>query len=120
MNACRMQLFLIFVNKGDVIMSNMRFQDYLNRLDDNDRNDVLRNLDREEDKLRKFLSRFDENELNGIAIMMNDTFEMEAPELPSVIDFIVELYKCQKADFLYENVGECIEDIKMFAEEEFN
>ena len=101
-------------------MSNMRFNNYLNRLDETDRRDVLHNLDREEAKLRKFLSRFDENQLNGIAIMMNDTFELEAPELPSVVDFIVELYKCQKADFLYEDVGECIEDIKMFAEEEFD
>jgi hypothetical protein len=82
----------------------MRFEDYLNQLDETDRKDVLRNLDREEAKLRKFLSRFDENQLNGIAIMMNDTFELEAPELQSVVDFIVELYKCQKADFLYESV----------------
>ena len=96
----------------------MRFNDYFNRLDDSEQKDVLKNLDKEETRLRKFLEKFDENELNGIALMMNDTFEMEAPEL-SCVDFIVELYKCQKADFLYEEVGELIEDIKMFAEEEF-
>ena len=96
----------------------MRFNDYFNRLDENDKKDVLKNLDKEEARLRKFLEKFDENELNGIALMMNDTFNMEAPEL-SCVDFIVELYKCQKADFLYEEVGELIEDINMFAEEEF-
>ena len=101
-------------------MSNMKFQDYLNQLDESERQDVLRNLDKEEAKLRKFLKRFDENQLNGIAQMMNDTFEMPGDDLSNVYDFIVELYKCQKADFLYENVGECIEDIKMFAEEEFD
>ena len=100
-------------------MSNMRFKDYLSRLDEDERKDVLKNLDREEAKLRKFLSCFDENQLNGIAIMMNDTFNMEADEL-SVTDFIVELYKCQKADFLYEDVGELICDIKNFALEEFD
>ena len=97
----------------------MRFQDYLNNLTEEDRKDVLRNLDKEEAKLRKFLSRYDDNQLNGIAIMMNDTFDMEADEL-SVTDFIVELYKCQKADFLYEDVGELICDIKNFALEEFD
>lgn len=97
----------------------MRFQDYLNNLTEEDRKDVLRNLDKEEAKLRKFLSRYDDNQLNGIAIMMNDTFDMEADEL-SVTDFIVELYKCQKADFLYETVDDCIDDIMMFAMEEFD
>ena len=96
----------------------MRFNDYFNRLDENDKKDVLKNLDKEEARLRKFLEKFDENELNGIALMMNDTFNMEASEL-SCVDFIVELYKCQKADFLYEEVSELIEDINMFAEEEF-
>ena len=100
-------------------MSNIRFQDYLNQLDAEDRKGVLCNLEVEEKELRRFLKRFDDNQLNGIAIMMNDAFEMEAPEL-SVVDFIVELYKCQKADFLYEYVEECIGDIMMFAEEEFN
>ena len=100
-------------------MAGMRFEDYLNRLDEEDRRDVMQNLDKEEKKLRKFLERFDENQLNGIAIMMNDVFEMPGYDL-EVVDFIVELYKCQKADFLYEEVGECIEDIRMFAMEEFN
>ena len=99
-------------------MASMRFNDYLNQLDEADKQDVLKNLDKEEARLRKFLEKFDENELNGIAIMMNDTFEMGAPEL-SCVDFIVELYKCQKADFLYENVQDAIDDIKAFAEEEF-
>jgi hypothetical protein len=93
-------------------MAGMRFQDYIDRLDEDDRKDVLKNLDREESKLRKFLERFDENQLNGISIMMNETFEMPCDEL-SVVDFIVELYKCQKADFLYENVGECIDCMRM-------
>ena len=100
-------------------MAGMRFKDYLDRLDEEDRNDVLKNLDKEEEKLRKFLERFDENQLNGIAIMMNDTFDMPGDDL-GVVDFIVELYKCQKADFLYEEVGELIEDIRMFSDEEFD
>ena len=100
-------------------MPEMRFQDYLNRLDEEDRRYVLRNLGREEEKLRKFLERFNENQLNGIAIMMNDVFEMSADDL-EVVDFIVELYKCQKADFLYECVNDCIDEIQMFADGEFD
>lgn len=100
-------------------MAGMRFQDYLDRLDEDDRKDVLKNLDREEKKLRKFLEHFDENQLNGIAIMMNDTFDMPSDDL-GVVDFIVELYKCQKADFLYEGVDDCIDDIRLFVMEEFD
>lgn len=100
-------------------MFGMRFNDYLNRLTEEDRNDVLRDLDREEKKLRKFLERFDENQLNGIALMMNDTFEMPGDDL-GVVEFIVELYKCQKANFLYEEVNDCIDDIRMFAMKEFD
>ena len=97
----------------------MRFIDYFNRLCSEDQQDVLKNLDAEEKRLRKFLAKFDENQLNGIAISMNDAFGLDAPEL-SVVDFIVELYKCQKAEFLCENVSEFIDDINMFADEEFN
>ena len=65
------------------------------------------------------MSRFDKNQLEGIVMMMNDTFQVVAPELSNV-DFIVELYECQKADFLYEEVDELINDILIFAEEEFD
>lgn len=100
-------------------MAGMRFQDYMDRLDEEDRKDVLKNLDKEEKKLRKFLERFDDNQLNGIALMMNETFDMPGDDF-EVVDFIVELYKCQKADFLYEEVDDCIDDIRMFAMEEFD
>ena len=100
-------------------MAGMNFQEYLERLDEDDRMDVLKNLDREEKKLRKFLERFDENQLCGIAVMMNETWDVPCEDL-DVVDSIVEIYKCQKADFLYENVDDCIEDIMMFAEEEFD
>ena len=100
-------------------MAGMSFQDYVDRLDEDDRRDVLKNLDREEAKLRKFLERFDENQLCGIAVMMNETFDVPCEGL-DVVESIIEIYKCQKADFLYENVKECIEYIMMFAEEEFD
>lgn len=96
----------------------MRFKDYLKRLNQEDKDLVLKNLEEEEMKLRDYLKKFDSDELIAIAIMMNDTF-MLALNLTDV-DFIVELYKCQKADFLYENVDQLIEDIEAFAYEEFD
>ena len=94
----------------------MRFEDYLNKLEDYDREYVLENLEQEEEELREFLKQFNEEQLNCIATTMNDVFGLRADEL-NVTDFLVELYKCQKADFLYDNVEFFIDDINMLAEE---
>jgi len=51
------------------------------------------------------------NTLNAVADMLNDTFNMPADNL-SVMDSIIELYKCLKADYLHENVQEVIDDIR--------
>lgn len=94
-------------------MEEMRLQDYLDRLTEDDRDEFFATIEKDEKKLRKFLSKFDENALCAIADYMNDTFNMPADDM-DVTEFIVTLYKCQKADFLYEDVQELLEDINDF------
>ncbi len=95
-------------------MEEMRLQDYLDRLTDEDREEFFATVEKDEKKLRKFLSRFEEKQLIAIAEFMNDPFNMPADDM-DLTDFIVTLYKCQKADFYYEDVIELIEDINTFA-----
>jgi hypothetical protein len=47
---------------------------------------------------------------------MNEVFEMPSDDL-DVYNFIIELYKCQKADFYVDNLDEFLDDIAQFAEE---
>ena len=94
-------------------MEEMRLQDYLDRLTDEDRQDFFSSIEADEKKLRKFLSKFDENTLCIIADSMNDAFNMPADDM-NVTEFIVTLYKCQKADFYYEDVRELFDDIQNF------
>lgn len=94
-------------------MAEMRLQDYLDRLTDEDREAFFATIEKDEKKLRKFLKKFDEDTLCAIADSMNDAFQMPADDL-NVTEFIVTLYKCQKADFYYEDVRELFEDIQNF------
>lgn len=94
-------------------MAEMRLQDYLERLTDEDREAFFATIEKDEKKLRKFLKKFDEDTLCAIADSMNDAFQMPADDL-NVTEFIVTLYKCQKADFYYEDVRELFEDIQNF------
>lgn len=94
-------------------MEEMRLQDYLDRLTEEDREEFFATIEDDEKKLRKFLTNFDENTLCNIADFMNDPFNMPEDDL-SVIEFIVTLYKCQKADFYYEEVQELFDDINNF------
>lgn len=98
-------------------MAGMRLKDYIERLTKEEYEEVFGNIEKEEKKLRAFLGKLDEQMLDPVATMLNDTFDMPADDF-NVTDFIVELYKCQKADFLYEDVNDCIDDIKMFLSEE--
>ena len=91
----------------------MRLQDYLDRLTPEDREEYFATVEKDEKKLRKFLAKFDEDTLCTIADSMNDAFRMPADDL-NVTEFIVTLYKCQKADFYYEDVRELFEDIQNF------
>lgn len=94
-------------------MEEMRLQDYLDRLTEEDREEFFAAIENEEQELRKFLTRFDEDQLCAIADFMNDVFNMPADDM-SVTDFIVTLYKCQRADFYYEEVQELFDNINEF------
>ena len=94
-------------------MDEMRLQDYLDRLTDEDREEFFASIEADEKKLRKFLGKFDEDALCMIADFMNDAFNMPADDM-NVTEFIVTLYKCQKADFYYEDVRELFDDIQNF------
>lgn len=91
----------------------MRLQDFLDRLTDDDREEFFATIEAEEKTLRSFLSKFDEDVLIEIGEFMNDAFQMPADDLNET-EFIVTLYKCQKADFFYEDVQELLEDIRNF------
>ena len=96
-------------------MEEMRFQDYLDRLSPEEQADVLSNIEAEEQKLRKFLKRFDEDQLCLIADQLNDTVDLPDDGM-DVYDFLVTLYKCRKADFFYyESVADIIEEINAIA-----
>ena len=96
-------------------MGEMRFQDYLEQLTPEEQADVLANLDQEERKLRACLKRFDEDQLCLIADQLNDGLDLPADGM-NVYDFLVNLYKCRKADFFYyESVADILEDIRNIA-----
>ncbi len=84
-----------------------RLQDYIDRLTEEDYEEIFSDMEAEEETLRAFLGRFEENQLNAIAIMLNDTFDMPDDGM-EVTDFIVTLYKCQRADFYFDDVDEAI------------
>jgi len=92
----------------------MRLQDYLDRMSADELEEFLATIAEEEKQLRKFLEKFDNNQLCAIADYMNDTFNMPADNM-DVIEFIVTLYKCKQADFyFYEDIQEFFEDINNF------
>ena len=97
-------------------MSGLRFEDYAARLTDDDFEELFSNIEEEEEELREQLAMYSKKELNYIATAMNETFEMPSDDL-DIYTFIVELYKCQKADFYVDNLDEFLEDISQFAEE---
>ena len=84
-------------------MAGMRLKDYIERLTKEEYEEVFGNIEKEEKKLRAFLGKLDEHLLDPVATMLNDTFDMPADDF-NVTDFIVELYKCQKADFLWASL----------------
>ena len=98
-------------------MEEMRLQDYVDRLTEDDREEFFATIEKDEKVLRKFLKKFDEDTLDAIATFMNDAFNMPADDM-NVTEFIVTLYKCQKADFYYEEVRELLTDIQDFVLED--
>ena len=97
-------------------MSGLRFENYAARLTDEDFEELFCNIEEEEEELKEFLKQFSKKELNYIATSMNEVFEMPFDDL-DVYNFIIELYKCQKADFYVDNLDEFLDDIAQFAEE---
>ncbi len=94
-------------------MKEIRLQDYIDRLTEEEREDYFATFDNDEKKLRKFLTRFDEDQFCTIADFMNDAFNMPADGL-TVTEFIVTLYKCQKAGFYYKELQKLLDNINVF------
>ena len=72
---------------------------------------------REEEKIREFLSLFDEEEQTYIARWIIDAFEtphIMPSEDQSVADFIVELYQYLREDCSWNSAPEAIADMKDF------
>ena len=97
-------------------MAGMRLKDYIAQLTKEDCEEIFANIDEEEQELREFLSNFEEEQLGLIAVVLNDAFQLPNDGM-NVVDFLVELYKCQKADFYFDSVEDAIEQINIIKED---
>lgn len=95
---------------------NMRLKDYIAQLSKEDYEEIFANMDQEEKKYREFLKKLDDDILMPISIAMNDAFQLPMDNM-SPIDFLVELYKCQRADFYFDGVEDAIEQINIIMED---
>ena len=76
---------------------------------------------REEEKIREFLSLFDEEELEYIAKWVIDAFEtphIMPSDGESITDFLVELYRYLREDCSWNSPAEAIADMKDFVRTE--
>lgn len=94
----------------------MKLEDYIARLSPEDYDEIFANMDKEEKQYREFLKKLPEDQLLPIAMEMNDAFQLPMGEM-NPVDFLVELYKCQRADFYFDAVEDAIEQINIIKED---
>ena len=97
-----------------------RLQDYIDTMHKEDYDEWFANIEDDEKQLRKFLNavnKIDENILIQVAGALNDTWNLPY-EHKNIVDFIVDLYKCELTEFYDGGAEEYIDDIKMILEEE--
>ena len=95
-------------------MEEKRLKDYIAEMEPEDYEKQFANIEAEEKVLRIFLSKIDEideNILPQVTMMLDDVWQLPY-EHKSVVDFIVDLYKCELTNFHDGGVEEYIDTIK--------
>ena len=101
-------------------MEQKRLQDYIAAMEPEDYKEQFANIEAEEKELRKFLSkidRIDESILPQVTEMLDDTWHLPF-EHKSIIDFIVDLYKCELTYFHDDGLAKYIDTIKIIIQDE--
>jgi hypothetical protein len=101
-------------------MEQKRLKDYIDALEPEDYEEQFANIEAEEKELRKFLKKIDkidESILPQVTELLDDTWHLPF-EHNSIIDFIVDLYKCELTYFHEGGVEEYIDTIKGFIQYE--
>ena len=95
-------------------MQEKRLKDYIEAMSKDDYDEWFADIENEEKELRIFLKKIDEiaeEILPQVADALNDTWNLPY-EHKSIVDFIVDLYKCELTYFYDGDVEEYINDIK--------
>ena len=95
-------------------MAQKRTQDYIAAMEEKDYKEQFANIKTEEKTLRKFLGKIDkidESILPQVTEILDDTWQLPY-EHENIIDFIVDLYKCELTHFHEGGVAKYIEEIK--------
>lgn len=82
-------------------MEEKRLKDYIAEMEPEDYEEQFANIANEEKELRKFLKkidRIDESILPQVTEVLDDAWQLPF-EHKSIIDFIVDLYKCELTNF---------------------
>ena len=101
-------------------MEQKRLKDYIAAMEPEAYEEQFANIETEENELRQFLGeidRIEESILPQVTEMLDDTWHLPF-EHESIIDFIVDLYKCELTYFLDGGVEEYIDTIKSIILEE--
>lgn len=101
-------------------MASKRLQDYIAAMKEEDYKEQFAHIEIEEKELRKFLGRIDnidDSILPQVTEILDDTWQLPF-EHDSIIDFIVDLYKCELTYFHEGGVSEYIETIKSVIQDE--
>ena len=95
-------------------MEEKRLKDYIAAMKPEDYEEQFANIADEEKELRNFLKKIDkidESILPRVTEVLDDTWHLPF-EHKSIIDFIVDLYKCELTHFYDGGVEEYIDTIK--------
>lgn len=109
------------MKQGVLAMEQKRLKDYIATMEPEDYEEQFANIETEEKELKLFLSqidRIDESILPQVIELLDDTWHLPF-EHESVIDFIVDLYKCELTYFHDGGVVEYIDTIKSIIQDEF-
>ena len=101
-------------------MVSKRLQDYIAAMKEEDYKEQFANIKTEEKELRKFLGRIDEIDdsiLPQVTEILDDAWQLPF-EHNSIVDFIIDLYKCELTHFYEGGVSEYIETIKSVIQDE--
>lgn len=101
-------------------MEQKRLKDYIAAMEPEGYEEQFANIEVEEKELRKFLKKIDkidESILPQVTEILDDTWHLPF-EHKSIIDFIVDLYKCELTYFHDGGVEEYIDTIRSIIQDE--